>query len=244
MKQVLQIIKNDFRSFIKYNILQTIIILSVLFAGTMVFLPSVNPLILVFITVFIIPVILLSVSIFIEKQENTLFPLSISECSSLQIIVSKVISALLLLLIPFVLEILIMYFVLHMSFNFFLFLLIYMLSAVIHAAIGITLAIMSRSSSIMSFAYIGYIVIFSVMPIFYIQGLIPTVFEYVLVVSPAYLSGILFQQVIFGYTFSPDWLIITAVLLQLVYIGVMTFFVIIPYFKSYLFTHLENREVE
>ena len=109
-----------------------------------------------------------------------------------------------------------------------------------HITIGIVLAITSKSTSIMSISYIAYIVIFSVMPIFYSQGLVPDALRYVLIVSPAYLSGVLFPEVILGYAFSPGWLIATAVILQVVYILVLTYFVARPYFKSYLIYRLSK----
>jgi len=241
LNRFIKIIKNDFKNYLRYSVLQTVLILSVLFSVSMAFFPQIDPLILVYITVFILPVIILSISIYIENEEKTLFPLAICDCSALEIILAKVVSALLLLLIPMILYIIIMFTVLNMNFNVFLFILIYLLSAVIHIIIGIVLAIISKSSHIMSISYIGYIVIFSVMPIFHQQGLIPEYFQYILIVSPAYLSGLLFEQIIIGYIHIADWLIILAVLLQLIYIGVFTMFVIRPYFKSYLFYRINEK---
>jgi ABC-type Na+ efflux pump permease subunit len=241
LNRFIQIVKNDFKNYLRYSVLQTVLIISVLFSVTMAFFPQINPLILVYITVFIIPVIILSISIYIENEEKTLFPLAMCECSSLEIILAKLVSSLLMLLIPMVLYIIIMFTVLHMNFSIILFILIYLLSAITHIIIGIVLAIISKSSHIMSISYIGYIVIFSVMPIFYQEGLIPEFFQYILIVSPAYLSGILFEQIIIGYIHTADWLIIIAVLLQFVYIGVFTMFVIRPYFKSYLFYRISEK---
>lgn len=241
MNRFVQIVKNDFRNYLRYGVLQTVLILSVLFSVTMAFFPQVNPLILVYITVFVLPVIILSISIFIENEEKTLFPLAICECSALEIILAKLVSALLMLLIPMVLYVIVMFTFLNMSFSVWLFILTYLLSAVTHIIIGIVLAIISKSSNIMSISYIGYIVIFSVMPIFYQQGLIPEFFQYILIVSPAYLSGILFEQIIIGYIHTTDWLVIIAVVLQLIYIGIFTMLVIRPYFKSYLFYRIEEK---
>ena len=241
LSRFIQIIKNDFKNYLRYSVLQTVLILSVLFSVSMAFFPQIDPLILVYITVFILPVIILSISIYIENEEKTLFPLAMCDCSALEIILAKVVSALLILLIPLILYIIIMFTVLHMSFNVLLFILIYLLSAVIHIIIGIVLAIISKSNHIMSISYIGYIVIFSVMPIFHQQGLIPEYFQYILIVSPAYLSGLLFEQIIIGYIHIADWLIILAILLQLIYIGVFTMFVIRPYFKSYLFYRINEK---
>lgn len=241
MKKFIDIIKNDFRNYRQYRIIHTVVILSLLFSLTMAFIPSVDPLLMVYITVFVLPVIVLAISVYIENEEKTLFPLAICECTSLEIILAKLISALLMLLLPLLLFVVIMYTILNMNFNILLFILIYLLSSIMHIVIGTVLAIISKSSSIMSISYVAYIVIFSVMPIFYAEGLIPEVFQYILIISPAYLSGILFQEIIYGYAFSPDWLIILAVVLQIVYIGFLTFFVVRPYFKTYLFYRINHQ---
>ncbi len=242
MTNFLSILKNDFKNYIKYNILHIVIAISVIFAGTMAFVTNINAMIFIYITVFILPIIIFSISIYIEKEEHTLLPLTIAKCTSLEIIISKVTSAMLLLMIPFILYSLVMVFVLNMSINVFLFFLIYILGSLMHIIIGSVLALISKSTQIMSISYIGYIVLFALIPFFYANNLIPTVFQYILVISPAYLSGILFQEIYYGYAFTSTFLIVLAVILQLIYIGLLTYFVIRPYFKSYLlFTIEKNR---
>jgi len=243
MKNFGSILINDFKNFKKYNILQIVLMLSVLFASIMAFFTQINPLLLIYVTVFILPVVTFAISMFIEAEERTVLPLAVCECSTYEIILSKIVSSLVLLLIPFILYTLVMVFVLHMTYSIILFLLIYILSAVMHIIIGLVLAIISKSSSLMSMSYVGYIVIFSLMPIFYSQGLIPTFFQYVLIVSPAYLSGVLFEEIIYGYIFSPDWLLIIAVLLQIFYMVALSFFVARPYFKTYLLFTIEQEGV-
>jgi len=218
----------------QYSILKIVLVLSILFAAAMAFLPNIDPLLFVYVTVFILPVIIFATSVFIENEERTLLPLAICDCSTFEIILAKVTSALILLLIPFVLYTLVMVFVLNMSYSIILFLLVYLLSAVVHMIVGVVLAIISKSTSIMSIAYIAYIVIFSVTPIFYSSGLIPEFFKYVLIISPAYLSGVLFQEIVLDYAFSSEWLIVFSILLPIVYVVLLSRFVIRPYFKSYL----------
>lgn len=234
MTNFLTILKNDFNNYLKYNILQIVIAISIVFAGAMAFIPGINALIFIYITVFILPVIVFSISIFIEKEERTLIPLAVSKCSSIELIIPKLVSALILLLVPYILYSLVMAFVLHMSINILLFFLIYVLGATMHIIVGIVLAMISKSTQIMSITYIGYIVLFSLIPFFYADNLIPQVFQYMLVISPAYLSGVLFQEIYYGYAFSSTLLIVLSIILQFVYIGVLTIFAVRPYFKSYL----------
>ena len=120
----------------------------------MAFFPQINPLILVYITVFILPVVILSISIYIESEEERLFPLAVCDCSSIEIILAKLVSALLMLLIPLVLYIIVMFTVLHMNYSVLLFILVYLLSATVHILIGFVLAITSKSSHIMLYCYI------------------------------------------------------------------------------------------
>ncbi len=240
MTNFLTILKNDFNNYIKYNILHIVIAISVIFAGAMAFVTNIDAMIFIYITVFILPTIIFSISIYIEKEEQTLLPLAIAKCSSLEIILSKVTSAMLLLLIPFVLYSLVMVFVLNMTINILLFFLVYVLGSIMHIIIGLVLALISKSTQIMSISYIGYIVLFALIPFFYANNLIPKVFQYILVISPAYLSGILFQEIYYGYAFSSTFMIIIAVILQVLYIGLLTYFVVRPYFKSYLLYAVEK----
>ncbi len=244
MKQFQSIIRNDFRNYLKYNILQIMIALSILFSGAMAFLPGIDPLIFIFTTVFILPVIVFSTNFFIEKEERSLTPQAIGELTSLQLILAKTTSALILMLIPFLFLTLVMVFLLHMTISIPLFLLIYLLASVMHIIVGTTLAIIAKSSQIMSISYIGYIILFSLIPFFYANGLIPNVFQYVLIISPAYLSGILFQEIYYGYAFSPTMLILLSVVLQMIYIFILTFFVVRPYFKTYLLYIIEEGDAQ
>ncbi len=244
MSKFIEIIKSDFKYYLKFGILQTVVILSLLFAGIMAFFPNFDALIIIYITVFILPVIIFSISFFLESEEKSLVPLATCECPSMVPILAKLTSALLLLMIPFVLDIFVMALVLNTHFNILLFFLVYLLAAVMHVVVGTVLAIISKSTSIMSVSYIAYIVIFSLIPIFYARNLIPTALQYVMVISPAYLSGILFQEIYYGYAYSPIWLIVLAIALQLVYVSAMTYFVIRPYFKSYLILTIQNEGIK
>jgi len=58
--------------------------------------------------------------------------------------------------------------------------------------------------------------------------------EYFLIISPAFLSGVLFENIVFGYLFSDLLLVILAVSLQFVYLFLLIYFVVRPFFKKYL----------
>jgi hypothetical protein len=50
--------KNDFQNYMQYSILKIVLVLSILFAAAMAFLPNIDPLLFVYVTVFILPVII------------------------------------------------------------------------------------------------------------------------------------------------------------------------------------------
>jgi len=240
LNKFLSIIKSDFHYYYKFGILQTVVILSALFAGIMAFFPSIDVLLFIYVSVFVLPVIIYSVSFFLESEERSLVPIALCDCPVMVPILAKLVSALLMLLIPLLLDILVMTLVLNTHFNIFLFILIYLLAATMHVVVGTVLAIISKSTSIMSVSYIAYIVVFSLIPIFNSHNLIPDSLQYVMVISPAYLSGVLFQEIYYGYAYAAPWLLILAVALQFIYVIVLTYFVIRPYFNSYLMLTIEN----
>ncbi len=234
MNKFLRIIKNDFKHYIAYGILQAVIILGLLLSLSMFFLPRLDPLLVIYITVFILPVIIFSIPMYIETEEKTIFKEIGNEFNPLVVILAKIVSALITLLIPLVMYVLVMKLFLHMNYSIVLFSMVYILSAFMHIVIGVVLAIIAKTHKGLVLSYVVYIVVFSVIPIFYTEGLIPQVSQYALVISPAYLSGILFDQIIIGYSRTSLLLTILAVVLQFVYIFVLSHFVIKTYFRSYL----------
>jgi ABC-type Na+ efflux pump permease subunit len=225
---------NDLKKLVEYRILHLMIVLTLLFSATMAFVPSINPSNIIYVSIFIVPVILFSISMYIEKEENTLLPLLYSPCKTITIVFSKIASALVMSAIPIFAYSLVLGLVLKIDINYFYFVLAYFLGVALHIIIGLSLSIISKSSKILSTNYIVYIVVFSVIPIFYNNGLIPLNFQYFLVISPAFLSGLLIDNILVGVAFSSAWWIFLTIILQIIYIIVLTAFVIVPYFKSYL----------
>ena len=90
MKFITKIIKNDFINFAKYRILYMTIIVSGLFALAMGFFPNIDPLLFVYVSIFILPVITHSIVLFIEREENSVLPISLVETKPIKIISTKV----------------------------------------------------------------------------------------------------------------------------------------------------------
>ncbi len=234
MKDLKNIIVNDFRNFIHYRILHFVIILSVLLAVSMGFFADVDPLNYIFVSVFILPVIIFSVSLYIEHNEGKLLPLAAKSCHPLIVLSGKVLSALILNMIPLVLYIIILKAIILPNIDVLMFILVFLLASLVHIVIGISLAIISKSNVFLSINYLAYIVVFTVVPFFFTKGLIPSTYQYVMIISPAYLSAVLFDSLMDPFSAYSLLLRTLAIVLQIIYIGVLAYFVIRPYFKAYL----------
>ncbi|MCF7923868.1 MAG: hypothetical protein K9L64_02030 [Candidatus Izimaplasma sp.] len=238
MENMFNTIKNDLVNYYKYHFISIIVIISLIFSMFMGITNLFPPMIYIYISVFIMPVITFSVSLLIESQQNEVLPILIDkESNSVFFGIGKIISATIIQLIPFVFYSIVLFVVLEFRFNILLFFLVYLLSIIMHIIIGLALSIISKSSYSLSLSYIVYLLVFSMMPIFYSYGFINPDLSFVLIISPAYLSGVLFESVVNGYIVSSIWLVVLAVLLQLLYISLIFFFIIKPFISEYLKTN-------
>lgn len=232
MKNILKIIIHDFKNFAKYRIVHMTLIVSVVFALAMGFFPEVEPLLYVYLTLFVIPVIMHSITLFIEKEEGNLIPEHVNTPKTGEIIFGKVLSSFLLQLIPLILYLIVMIFVLNVNFNLFLFSFAYLVGVSIHILIGFSITILSKSHLNMMLLYVGYIAIFSFLPFISLMGLIPTSIEFLFIFSPGYLVGIIIENITFTYLFSPLYLVILSCTLIIVYIVMLILFIISPFYKK------------
>jgi len=240
MKNFKAVFKNDWVNLYKYRIFHMIIIVSIIFVLAMGFFPEINPLLFIYLSLFIIPVISHSITLFIEQEEDTLFPISEEKRRIYQVLPAILLSAISLQLIPLLFYILIFIFVLNVNFSIILFILTYILSISLHMIIAFAITIMAKSHKLISLTYIGYIIIFSLIPFIYLMNLMPEGLDYVFVFSPAYLAHVLFDNITFGYLFSDKFLIILAVLLQIIVLTMLTLFVIVPYYRKDLNKNLRR----
>ena len=232
MNNILRIITHDFKNFAKYHIIHMTLIVSLIFALAMGFFPEIEPLLYVYLTVFVIPVIMNSITLFIEKEDDNLIPEHLKTSKIREIISGKVLSSLLLQLIPLILYLIVMAFVLNVNFNLLLFSLAYLVGVLIHILIGFSITILSKSHLHMMSLYIGYIAIFSFLPFISLMGLIPNSIEFLFIFSPGYLVGIIIENITFTYLFSPLYLVIIACILLIVYIVMLILFIISPFYKK------------
>lgn len=234
MKQVIQTIHADLKRLSKYHMFHFVTVLSFLFAMIIAFFPDVNASNFIYLSIFVLPVIVFSISLFIEREEGTLFPLLDSQVKLPVVILSKMISSLIIQIIPLFFYLVVFLFIQKIQIAYFSFVLIYILGCIVHILIGISLSIISKNQKILSLSYLTYILVFSMIPILYTNGLVPIQYQYVLMISPAYLSGVLVDNILSGIIYSSPIFITICVLLQIVYGIVLMIFVIIPFFKQHI----------
>ncbi len=247
MKTFIHLVWSDLKRLWSYRIILFIFVLTFLFTLAIALFPALDPSNFIYVSIFILPVIIFSISLFIDREEGTLLPFVFSPLKSAYLVFSKVISALIVQLIPIFFILGAMAFTMSdeiafmetaeinaLLFDFFLLFLAYLLGSILHILIGLSLSIISKTSSILSLSYVVYIIVFSLTAIMYSNGIIPLRFQYFLIISPAFLSGVLIDNIIAGAAYSETWLIVLAVGLQLAYAVVLTLFVVVPYFKQYV----------
>jgi hypothetical protein len=234
-----RLVWDDLKRLFAYRIILFVAVLTFLFAMAMMFLPIFDSTNFLYISIFILPVIIFSISMFIEREEKTFLPLIASSSSTFKIVMTKIVSAVLVELLPFTGFVLVTLikgsqFQNGINVNFFTLFLVYVMGVIVHIIIGLSLSIIAKTSAILSISYIGYIVVFSLLPILYSNGIVPPSFQYYLIISPAFLSGVLIDYIVLD-TLNPEvWLIVLSIVLQIVYATVLVRFVILPFFKQYV----------
>lgn len=232
---------HDLKRLFDYQVLQITLVLSLVFALMMALLPQIDALHFVALSVFIVPVIMLSIAGFLRKEEGfdnepirtnkrATHWLGVHVCSSL------VIEA-----IPFVFYAIVLLFFRTTPFSFGLYFLTYFSGALLHALIALYLAMTAKNPRQLAYGYIVYVLVFSITPILYTNGIIPFAFQYWMLISPAYVSGLLIDNVLTGVQFSSDWLIVLASFLQIVLIASLSVFALIPLYRRHA-VHIEVAE--
>jgi ABC-type Na+ efflux pump permease subunit len=239
MKHFFRLVWEDLKRFYSYRILHFILVLTFLFGMSMIFFPAFGLTNFLYVATFILPVIIFSISLFIEREEKSVSRLVSSSTGTLKIIFAKIFAALGLELIPFI-GFVIGSLVLGHSFSndigidYVALFFAYVLGVLVHIIVGLSLSIIAKSSRILSLSYITYIIVFSIAPILYSNGIIPEGFQYFLIISPAFLSGVLLDTIISDALNPEIWLLWLSVGLQIVYAGVLVTFVIRPFFKQFV----------
>ncbi|PKL01524.1 MAG: hypothetical protein CVV56_00655 [Tenericutes bacterium HGW-Tenericutes-1] len=240
MKNFFKYVLNDLKFLYEYRIVLLVSILTFVFAMAMAIFPDLDQSNFIYFNIFILPVIIFSISMFIGREEETLLPVISGTLKPILVVFAKIFAAVIVELIPIVAFTIVMRFT-GFETNYFLLFLTYLLGVIIHIIIALSLTIISKKSSTLTLNYLVYILVFSASAILYSNGLIPLNSQYVMLISPAFLSGVIIDNILASSSYSPTWLLVASVTLQFVYGFILVWFVIRPYFKSYLIASMNPR---
>ncbi len=237
MKSFLQELRHVLRRMLDYQIVQITMVLSVVFAVLMAVFPVIDPLNFVSLSLFIMPVILFSIATFLYRDDD---PVKCEHPSKHPVrcsVVAQLVASVLIHTLPFIIYTTILVARGH-HFNIILLFLSFSAAALLHTLIGMVLAITSKTSRQVAYSYLVYILVFSLSPILYINGIIPYSMQYVMLISPAYVSGLLIDNVLAGAQYSSDWLVWLAIVFELGGIFLLIRFAVVPFFSH---QHLINK---
>lgn len=179
----------------KYNILQISLALAVLYGVILYFVDpleaQVLAILLIFVDVTMMSIIMLGASLFFERQEGSLKSVMVAPISLKQIIVVKAMSAVVLSLITAAVLGAMVVLVHGVYLHFGLLLLYVCLGAGAHIMIGFMLVILSRDFNALLVNYMGFVIVFTLPVLFLATGLIPANFEFLVYLSPSYMTQIL-----------------------------------------------------
>lgn len=239
MKHWFTLVKQDILRLYHTRIIHLILILSFLFGMMLSIFPTIDPSNIFYLSMFILPVIVFAVSMYVEKEEQSVYPIACSRKDAVKLVLSKVFSSILVMMLPILFFILVLSLRHGNQIQFGLLILGYIVGASLHVLIGLFIAMANRTSKTLAASYITYVLVFSVTPILYANGIIPYSMQYIMIISPAYLSGVLIENILAGVWFSPSWLLILSAVLQVVYIAVLYRVAVIPHFCKYYLSTLD-----
>ena len=140
-------------------------------------------------------IILLASSFFFEKQEGTLHALLVSPVSLAKVLIAKIVSALFMGLISFILVIGIVMIVHGVQLNVFLLLFYTIIVILAHTAIGYWLTLRAKDFMALLVTYMGLMLLFMSPMLFMALEIIPSQLEFLMYLSPSYSGQMLFQSV-------------------------------------------------
>ncbi len=192
MKTLKGLLRGEFQRLIKYNIIQVSFGVSVLWllilflvgkeeAG--VFLPLV-----VFMDLTMMSVLLMGVSLFYERQENTLKTLMVTPAPMWGIAVSKIIASIYLAFQSVVVVVGVAYFAFDIAFRLLPFLAFVLIIALAHGILGFVLSLFSKDFNGLLALIMAYMIVFAFPSIFYALGLMSESIEPLLLLSPTHVS--------------------------------------------------------
>jgi fluoroquinolone transport system permease protein len=195
LNNVLKLFVADVKRLKKYNILQISLGLTFLYAVLIYFALAEEAQLLVTLLVFVdatmMSIIMLGASLFFEKQEGSLKSVLVTPVNLSDIIISKIMSAVLLSFITAIVLSAVAILVHGAAINLGLLLLYATLAACVHVVIGLVLVIISRDFNSLLVNYMLFVIVFTLPALFYAIGVIPASFDFLIYISPSYIAQML-----------------------------------------------------
>ncbi|MFA7144611.1 MAG: hypothetical protein WC088_05040, partial [Candidatus Izemoplasmatales bacterium] len=102
MKDFFKLVGHDIKKMYNYRIIHFVVVLTFMFCMTVWFLPDFGSANFLYLSIFVLPVIIFSISMFIEREEKTFEPLITSETETIKIVMAKILAAVTIEILPFI----------------------------------------------------------------------------------------------------------------------------------------------
>ena len=195
LNNVLKLFVADALRLKKYNILQISLGLAVLYGVLVYFSSAAEAQLLVTLLVFVdatmMSIIMLGASLFFEKQEGSLKSVLVAPVNLSEIIISKIMSAVMLSFITAIVLSVVAILAHGAAINLGLLLLYATLGASVHVVIGLVLVIKSRDFNSLLVNYMLFVLVFTLPALFYSIGIIPASLKWIIYISPSYVAQML-----------------------------------------------------
>ncbi len=185
---------------------------------------------LIFVDASIVSMLLLGLSFYREQKENTIQAMMVLPVSLWPILLTKVLSSLVLTLIPVAVTCTSVYFIHNVTFNYALLLFFVILTVAAHTAIGFCFELLGKRLGHMLIMVYGYVFIFAVPTLLLALNIINVQYEWMFTLSPAHAARTLFSSVVSG-EFAWGKTLFNCIYLP-VLAAVLMKFVVYPKFKS------------
>ncbi len=235
MNKYLKLVNGELKRLITYKILPVSLVTGLIWITILFFLSAVEARVIaplfIFVDLSMMIILLIGASHHLEKQEGTIKTMMVMPVTLGQILIAKVAGSLVLGVQSVVLTCLALYLIHGITFNYGLLLLVTIIVAVVHSAIGFFLALNSRDFTFMRGWMMAYIFPFVIPTILFMFEIIPQKYEWLLMISPSHSGSNLIK-----YVTSGDfgiWQLIGSCAYLIILSGVLFRLAVYPTFKSH-----------
>jgi hypothetical protein len=200
MNNLLHLVKGEMVRLVKYRIIFFGLLVSVIWVGVIAFVDETTARgflpFLAMMDAGMMSIILLAASFYLEKQESTIKTLLVSPVSLAEVLIAKVISAIMTAMISVILVLGSGYLIHGIETNPFLVILYVIVIVTANTAIGYWVTLRSRDFGSMVMKYMGFALLFMLPSLFFYLGVVEESAQLFLLISPMYASEFLIKSVV------------------------------------------------